>query len=122
MTNLALVYQKKANNLAANGDLTGAKEMVEEAVRNLERAKPLLDDAIRNAVGDEEKRYAAQFKPLRLACYRTMGSIFAGMKDFEGCEREFRSAVENFPDTPVRGRCLLVSCRYKVRQRKLTRQ
>jgi len=105
MMNLALVYQKKANALAATGDLNGAKSAVENAVRNLERAKPLLDDAILATTGssgaDEERRYMAQFRPIRLACYRMMGSIFAGMKDLEGSEREFRNAVQNFPDAPA---------------------
>lgn len=104
MINLALVYQKKANTLAASGDLDGAKSAVENAVRNLELAKPLLDDAIIRASSsntDEEQRYVAQFRPIRLACHRMMGSIFAGMKDLEGSEREFRSAVQNFPDAPA---------------------
>jgi len=101
MINLALVYEKKANALAATGDLNGAKAAIENAVQNLESAKPLLDDAIQNNSGDntdEEQRYVAQFQPLRLACHRMMGSIFAGMKDLDGCEREFRLAVQNFPD------------------------
>merc|ERR1740139_234107 len=60
MINLALVYQKKANTLAASGDLNGAKSAVEHA-------KPLLDAAIRSgdpssSNTDEEQRYVAQFR------------------------------------------------------------
>jgi len=106
MINLAIVYQKKANALAAKGDLTGARTPVDDAVRYLEDAKPLLDDVIRKSAAGgtdagEEERYVAQFRPIRLACHRMMGSLFAGMKDLGGCEREFRSAVESFPDAPA---------------------
>lgn len=101
MMNLALVYQSKANTLASQGDLPGAKNAVLQAAKLLDDAKPLVDALVASGTGgDENERYALQYEPLRLQCHRLTGSILAGMKDFAGCEVEFRTAIKNFPHVP----------------------
>ena len=112
MMNLALVYQTKASTLAAGGDLTKAKDAITNAAKYLDEAKPLLDQAVASAAvssasssssssdDGEVQKYAAQFAPLRLQCHRLAGSVFAGLKDFESCEKEFLAATRDFPNVP----------------------
>ena len=77
MMNLALTLQKKAEKMAAGGNLENAKESAVEAGHLLDTAKPLLDALIGSGTGgDDEQRYASQFAPLRLQCYRIMGSVY----------------------------------------------
>jgi len=98
MLNLGHVYQNKAERFAAGGNLMAAKDVAVKAGDLLDSAKGLLDAMLASgASGDDDRRYAAQFGPLRLQCYRIMGSIFAGMKDFASSEIEFRKAAERFP-------------------------
>ena len=97
MMNLALVYEKKGNILAAQGDLVGAKSKIEDAVVFLEASKGILEKSI----SADDAKYLSQYQPLRLQCHRLLGSILAGLKQFEECEEEFRKATRNFPN--VRG-------------------
>jgi len=102
MLNLGLVYQKKAEQMAAGGSLESAKDFATKAGDYLDAAKPLFDDLLASGSSDDDdKRYAGQFAPLRLQCHRILGSVFAGMKDFGACEAEFRKATEDFPN--IRG-------------------
>lgn len=99
MMNLALVYIKKGEGSAAQGDLTSANELLTKAANFLDNAKVMLDDAMSNGTDTEEvERYVLQFRPLRLQTYRLLGSILFGLKEFEACEAEFREATESFPD------------------------
>jgi Tfp pilus assembly protein PilF len=99
MVNLALVYIKQGESIAATGDLPKAKDTVVKAANYLDNAKVLLDQSILDNVMDaEEQRYVHQYKPLRLQCYRLIGSILFGQKDYNACENEFRKATEHFPD------------------------
>jgi len=96
MMNMALIYQSRANSLAAGGDLSGAKAQMVKAAGVLDGAKPLLQQM---SSSDDARQYAAQFDPLRLQCHRLTGQIMAGMGDMEACEKEFRRATENFPNS-----------------------
>lgn len=101
MMNLALLLEKKANNLAANGDLNGAKRAIDEAARLVDKAKPLLD--VKMALGgasDEDAMFSKQVKPQRVQIHRLCGQILAGMGDMVACEAEFRTACDNYPDIP----------------------
>eukprot|EP00554_Chaetoceros_debilis_P002154 CAMPEP_0194089318 /NCGR_PEP_ID=MMETSP0149-20130528/33730_1 /TAXON_ID=122233 /ORGANISM="Chaetoceros debilis, Strain MM31A-1" /LENGTH=650 /DNA_ID=CAMNT_0038773209 /DNA_START=246 /DNA_END=2198 /DNA_ORIENTATION=+ len=102
MMNLGLVYSKKAELSAANGDLESAKSFATKAGSMVDSAKPLLDAnlLVEGTNNDDDKKYAAQYVPLRLTCHRILGSVFAGMKDFDASEKEFRKATENFPQIP----------------------
>jgi hypothetical protein len=81
MMNLALTLQKKAEKMAAGGNLESAKEFAMEAGNLLDTAKPLFDDLLQSgSSGDEDKRYASQFGPLRVQCYRVMGSVYVSRK------------------------------------------
>lgn len=97
MMNLGLVYQTRANSLAINGDLPGAKQAAVHSVQYLETAKPLLEQlkATRSSDTDE---YIARYGPMRLQAYRLMGQVYAGLKDYVACEKEFREATEAFPN------------------------
>jgi tetratricopeptide (TPR) repeat protein len=97
MMNLALVYEKKANAFAAGGNLIEAKSRIEDAATFLEASKAILE----KGTSAEDAKYLSQYDPLRLQCHRLLGSIFAGLKQFEESEEEFRNATKNFPD--VRG-------------------
>lgn len=99
MMNLSLLYQKKAEVLAADGNLEAALDFATKASNHMDQAKPLLDTAITGAsIGTDDQKYIAQFAPLRLQCHRILGSVHAGMKNFEACEKEFRTAISNFPN------------------------
>jgi hypothetical protein len=101
MMNLGVLLHKKANNLAANGDLNGAKLAVDDAAKMVDDAKPLLD--IKMAFGGlspEDAMFTKQIKPLRVQIHRLCGQILAGKGDLVGCEAEFRTASENFGDIP----------------------
>ena len=107
MMNLSMVYLKKCESNAAQGNLSSAKDFVVKAADYLEQSKELLDEAIsssnNNMNSNEEdinelKRYVMQFKPLRLQCHRLLGSILFGSKEYGACENEFRKATESFPD------------------------
>jgi len=101
MLNLALLLQKKANDLAPAGDLDGAKEAINQAGELVDEAKPLLDAKIAlGGANSEDAMYASQLKPLRVQIHRLKGQILAGMGDLEACEAEFRLASENFGDVP----------------------
>jgi len=101
MMNLGVLLHKKANNLAANGDLNGAKLAVDDAAKMVDDAKPLLD--IKMACGGlspEDAMFTKQIKPLRVQIHRLCGQILAGKGDLVGCEAEFRTASEKFGDIP----------------------
>jgi Flp pilus assembly protein TadD len=101
MMNLAVLLHKKANNLAASGDLNGAKLSIDDAAKLVDDAKPLLD--IKTALGDsspEDAVFAKQLNPLRIQIHRLCGQILAGKGDWVGCEAEFRTASEKFGDVP----------------------
>ena len=101
MINLAVLLHKKANNLAASGDLNGAKLSIDDAAKMVDDAKPLLD--IKMELGGsspEDAVFAEQIKPLRIQIYRLCGQILVGMGDLVGCEAEFRTASERFGDIP----------------------
>jgi len=101
MMNLALTLQKKANNLAAGGDLKGAKLAVDDAAKFVDEAKPLLDTKIALGGGDSEDAiFASQIKPLRVQIHRLCGQVLAGMGDLVACEAEFRTASDKYPDIP----------------------
>jgi len=77
MLNLGHVYQNKAERLAAQGNLMAAKDMATKAGDLLDSGKGMLDAMLASgSCGDDDRRYAAQFGPLRLQCYRIMGSIY----------------------------------------------
>jgi len=102
MMNLGLLYQKKAEITAADGNLEAALDLATKSSNLMDRAKPLLDSAISSGapgIADDQK-YIAQFTPLRLQSHRILGSVYAGMKNFEACEKEFRMAISNFPNEP----------------------
>ena len=87
MMNLGLVYQKMAEQTAAAGDLSSARELATNASNLLDAAKPLFDELLASGSrGDDDKRYASQFAPLRLQAHRILGSVHAGLKDFPSCE------------------------------------
>ena len=102
MINLALLFQKKANNLAAVlGDLNGAKVAVDRAAKLIDDAKPLIDAKM--ALGDansDDIIFSQQLKPLRVQIHRLCGQILAGLGDMVACENEFRTASENYSDVP----------------------
>ena len=99
LMNLAMVYLKQSEMNAANGNLPKAKDLVTKAAENLEDSKRLLDEVMKKgSITDDEKRYIQQFRPLRIQCHRLSGSVLFGMKDLDACEKEFRTATENFPD------------------------
>lgn len=99
MMNLGLLYQKKAESTAADGNLETALDLATKASNLIDQAKPLLDAMIaRHSGGADDQKYIAQFAPLRLQCHRILGSVHAGMKNFEACEKEFRMAISNFPN------------------------
>jgi len=101
MMNLAILLQKKANNLAPSGDLNGAKLAIDQAAKLIDEAKPLLNAKIALGGGNsEDAMYASQLKPLRVQIHRLCGQILAGMGDLEACEAEFRTASESFGDVP----------------------
>ncbi len=101
MMNLGLVYTKKAEFSAAGGNLESAKDFATKAGEMIDTAKPLLDEILaEGSSSDDDKKYAAQFTPLRLTCHRVLGSIYAGMKDFSSAEDEFKRASERFPQIP----------------------
>jgi tetratricopeptide (TPR) repeat protein len=97
MMNLGLVYQTRANALASNGDLIGAKQAALDSVKYIDAAKPLLEQ-LKLSGSSEVDEYIARYGPLRLQGYRLMGQIFAGLQDYEACEKEFRLATETFPN------------------------
>ena len=102
MINLALLFQKKANNLAAVlGDLNGAKVAVDRAAKLIDDAKPLIDAkmALCDANSDDII-FSQQLKPLRVQIHRLCGQILAGLGDMVACENEFRTASENYSDVP----------------------
>jgi len=101
MINLALLYQKKANDLAPAGDLQGAQLAIDRAGALVDEAKPLLNAKV--ALGgatSEDAMYASQLKPLRVQIHRIKGQILAGAGNMEACEAEFRLASEQFGDIP----------------------
>lgn len=101
MMNMALLLQKKANNLAAGGDLNGAKSAIEEAAMMVDDAKPLLNAKMAlGGANSEDVMYASQLKPLRVQIHRLCGQILAGMGDLPACEAEFQTASEKFGDIP----------------------
>lgn len=101
MMNLALTLQSKANNLAASGDLSGAKVAVDRAAKLVDEATPLLHAKISlSGASPEDIIFAKQTKPLRVQIHRLCGQILAGMGDLASCETEFRTASENFGDIP----------------------
>ena len=106
MLNLALVYQAKANEYIGNGDIESAKIAVSKASKNLDECKPLLDASFENmknsGISDDDdiEQYLLKFRPLRLQCHKLTGQLFASSRDFVSCEKEFRSATENFPNEP----------------------
>ncbi len=80
--NLAVLLHKKANDLAASGDLNGAKLSIDNAAKLVDDAKPLLD--IKTALGDllpEDAVFAKQIKPSRIQIHRFCGQILAGKRD-----------------------------------------
>ena len=101
MMNLAILLQKKANNLAAGGDLNGAKLAIDQAAKLVDEAKPILDAklALGGATSDDAM-FSRQVKPLRVQIHRMCGQILAGMQDFVACEAEFRTACDKYPDIP----------------------
>lgn len=101
MMNLALTLQKKANTLAAGGDLTGAKLAIDDAAKLVDDAKPLLDAKMAlGGANSEDAMFASQIKPFRVQIHRLCGQILAGMGDLVACEAEFRTASEKFGDIP----------------------
>ena len=77
MVNLGLVYQKRAEQSAAGGDLVSAKDFATRAGDLLDSAKPLLDDLLASGTGGgDDAKYVAQYNPLRLQCHRIMGSVY----------------------------------------------
>ena len=81
MMNLALVLQKKAEKMAAGGDLESAKGFAIKAGDLLDTAKPLFDNLIQSGSGgDDDQMYANQFGPLRVQTYRIMGSVYVSRK------------------------------------------
>ena len=100
MINLALTLQKKANNLAADGDLSGAKMAIVDAGKLLDDAKPLLDAKLSLGASAEDVMFLEQVKPLRIQTHRLYGQILAGMGDMKACEEEFRTACEKYSDVP----------------------
>lgn len=102
MMNLALLLQKRANELAPRGDFIGAISAINQAGELVDEAKHLLD--ARLALGgatSEESMFASQAKPLRVQIHRLKGQILAGSGDLEACEKEFRTACEKFGDIPL---------------------
>ena len=99
MLNLGLVYQTRGNALASEGDLAGAKKAAIGSAQCLDSAMPLLKQlqADGNAEADA---YMSRYGPLRLQSHRLMGQIYAGLGDYETCEKEFRAATEVFPNEP----------------------
>lgn len=101
MMNLAFLQQKQAMQHAQSGDLPGAKNLMHQAANYLDAAKDLLDNEIVSGQGDgDTKLYHARFEPQRIECHRTSASIMAGLRDFDACEQEFRTAIQNFPHVP----------------------
>ena len=101
MINLALTLQKKANNLAADGDLNKAKLAITDAGKLLDDAKPLLDAKLAlGGASAEDVMFSEQVKPLRIQTHRLFGQILAGMGDMSACEEEFRTACEKYSDVP----------------------
>lgn len=101
MINLALTLQKKANNLAADGNLNGAKVAIVDAGKLLDDAKPLLDAKLAlGGASAEDVMFSEQVKPLRIQTHRLYGQILAGMGDMSACEEEFRTASEKYSDIP----------------------
>ncbi|KAL9190308.1 hypothetical protein ACHAXT_007519 [Thalassiosira profunda] len=101
MINLALTLQAKANNLAAGGDLSGAKAAIDDAAKLVDDAKPLIDAKVAlGGANSEEATFQKQLRPLRVQIHRLAGQILAGMGDMAACEAEFRTASEKYPDVP----------------------
>lgn len=101
MVNMSLLLQKKANSLAAGGDLNGAKNAIDEAAKMIDEAKPIIDAKVAlGAASPEDAMYASQLKPLRVQIHRLTGQILAGMGDLVACEAEFRTAADKFGDIP----------------------
>lgn len=102
MINLGLVYNARANDLLNGGDIIGARAAAEEASKRLDDAKAWIysDTKEKTRVKDKDQ-YVQQYKPLRLQVHRLAGRIMAAMSDFDACEKEFRAAVENFPNEAV---------------------
>ena len=87
MMNLGLVYQKKAEQNAASGNLESAKDFASNASNLLDAAKPPFDELLASGSSDiDDEKYAAQYTPLRLQAHRILGSVYAGLKDFPSCE------------------------------------
>ncbi len=81
MMNLALTLQKKAEKMAAGGNLDTAKDLAVQAGDLLDSAKPFFDNLLKDgSSGEEDGRYAAQYGPIRVQCYRIMGSIYVSRK------------------------------------------
>merc|ERR1719253_81499 len=71
-----------------------AKSSIQQATKLLNAVKPLLQTKTKD---NEMAQYAQMYKPLRLQVYKLSGQIYASLRDFEMCEKEFRMAVKDFP-------------------------
>jgi tetratricopeptide (TPR) repeat protein len=101
MMNLALTLQTKANNLAAGGDLNGAKAAIDRAAELVDEATPLLHAKVAlGTASSDDSVFAKQTKPLRVQIHRLCGQILAGMGDLVACEAEFRTAADKFGEIP----------------------
>ena len=100
MINLSLIYQSKAKNELQAGKVQQARDAASEASNWLIGVKEWLDadHSLENIDRNDLEGYQQQYNPLRLQSHRLSGQIMAAMSDFDACEEEFRSAVENFPN------------------------
>lgn len=102
MINLALVYFTRGESLAQGGDLAGAKDAAIDTAKYLDQAMPLFDEMVSDGKADGQLgKYIARYRPLKLQSHRLLGQLHAGAGDMEACEKEFRTATENFPDEPL---------------------
>lgn len=101
MFNLGLLYNAKANQLAQAGELKDAKSFGLKAGEFVDAAKPILEHLKSSGGADVDlsdvDRYISQLKPLRLQCHRIVAQVFAAEGDFAACEKESRTATENYP-------------------------
>jgi tetratricopeptide (TPR) repeat protein len=98
MINLALIHHNKVGAAFQQQDIEAARAATVQAANYLDTAKPILDNimATNPSIGGLTQ-YLAQHDTLRLACYRNMGQIYAGMGEIGKCEEEFRRATDSFP-------------------------
>ena len=94
MFNLALLHQTRTNQYLSMNKVQQAKSSIQQATKLLNAVKPLLQTKTKD---NEMAQYAQMYKPLRLQVYKLSGQIYASLRDFEMCEKEFRMAVKDFP-------------------------